>query len=109
MNKITTQRISKRKIVIFILFSSAIVSAIKQYLISNHNNYLIFKNVFYNTIEQKSLYACYPNLYLDHNHYGPVFSLFIAPFAVLIREDSFNLWLLGNKGSALCSVLPQIG
>src|SRR3712207_8981993 len=50
--------------------------------ISKHNNYLIFRYVFWHTIEQKPLYAAYDE-YWDTNHYGPFFSLVIAPFALL--------------------------
>ena len=74
--------LNNKKIILAIWILLATISAIKQYLIGNNNNYLIFKNVFNHTLEQKSLYATYPNLYFDHNHYGPVFSLFIAPFAL---------------------------
>ncbi len=39
------------------------------------NNYLIFKGVFFNTIDEKNLYLRYPELYSDMNHYG-VFSVY---------------------------------
>ncbi|MFK7030826.1 glycosyltransferase family 87 protein [Flavobacterium oreochromis] len=84
--------------VIWIIISA--ISAIKQFARGSYNNYLIFKNVFWHTLEKQSLYAEYPNLYFDHNHYGPVFSLFIAPFAVLpdaigiVLWNSFNAFLL---------------
>ena len=73
--------LKNRKLIIVIWLLITIVTAIKQFLIEKYNNYLIFKHVFYHTLEEKSLYATYPNLYFDHNHYGPIFSLFIAPFA----------------------------
>jgi hypothetical protein len=47
------------------------------------NNYLIFKNVFFNTIHQKNLFIHYPDLYFDLNHYGVFFSALIAPFAMM--------------------------
>lgn len=46
------------------------------------NNFLIFKYVFWHTWNQTSLYAPYAE-YFDTNHYGPFFSLIIAPFAVV--------------------------
>jgi hypothetical protein len=87
---------NNRKVIISIWVLLALVSAIKQYLRGNHNNYLIFKNVFYHTLEQKSLYATYPDLYFDHNHYGPIFSLFIAPFAILPDAVGMVLWCVFN-------------
>ena len=49
----------------------------------SHNNFLIFRGVFFHAWEQISLYAEYPGEYWDTNHYGPLFSLIIAPFAVV--------------------------
>ena len=88
--------LNNRKLIISIWILLAFVSAIKQYLRGNHNNYLIFKNVFHHTLEQKSLYATYPELYFDHNHYGPIFSLFIAPFAILPDAVGMVLWCVFN-------------
>ncbi len=58
------------------------------------NNYLIFKQVFWHTIEQVNLYAAYPDQYFDTNHYGPIFSLVIAPFAVLPDKLGIPLWTM---------------
>lgn len=46
------------------------------------NNFLIFKGVFWHTLGQLPLYVPYPQEYGDVNHYGPLFSLIIAPFAL---------------------------
>jgi hypothetical protein len=88
--------LNNKKIILTIWILLALISALKQYFISNDNNYLIFKNVFYHTLQQKSLFATYPNLYFDHNHYGPVFSLFIAPFALLPDGIGMVLWCVFN-------------
>lgn len=88
--------LNNKKIIQAIWILLALISALKQYFISNDNNYLIFKNVFYHTLQQKSLFATYPNLYFDHNHYGPVFSLFIAPFALLPDGIGMVLWCVFN-------------
>jgi len=74
----------------------AIVSSIKQFNIGKYNNYLIFKHVFYHTINKVSLYEAYPDLYFDHNHYGPVFSLIIAPFAIMPDALGMVLWSVFN-------------
>lgn len=56
------------------------------------NNFLIFKGVFWHTWQQTSLYAPYPDEYFDTNHYGPLFSLVIAPFAVVPHPLGLALW-----------------
>ena len=49
----------------------------------NFNNFLIYKFTFWHAVEQKSLYAAYPADHYDLNHYGPIFSLIMAPFAIV--------------------------
>ena len=75
-----------------------LLSAVKQLKIGNYNNYKIFKNVYFHTIEKLPLYKEYPLEYFDHNHYGPIFSLLIAPFAVLPDYLGIPLWGLFNAG-----------
>jgi len=60
------------------------------------NNYHIFKNVFFNTLQQKNLYTAYPALYFDLNHYGILFSLLITPFALLPDWVGCLLWCMAN-------------
>ncbi len=60
------------------------------------NNYLIFENTYFNLINEKSLYEAYPGIHDDANHYGPIFGLFIAPFAVLPKWLGFLLWNITN-------------
>lgn len=61
-----------------------------------YNNYLIFKNVFFNTLKERNLYSYYPDLYFDCNHYGVFFSLLIAPFAVMPDWLGIVLWNVAN-------------
>ncbi len=70
----------------------ALVMGVLKSFTSSCNNYLIFKYVFWHTIEQVNLYTAYPHQYLDTNHYGPIFSLIIAPFAVLPDKLGIPLW-----------------
>ena len=87
----------------------AAISGLKQYLrgISGYNNYLIFKNVFYHTYNQLNLYESYPTEYLDHNHYGPLFSLIIAPFAILPDYLGLIFWNIANA-VALAFAISQL-
>ncbi|MEJ5048770.1 glycosyltransferase family 87 protein [Chryseobacterium culicis] len=76
----------------------SVVTAISKYLRGDYaiNNYLIFKNVFFNTIHQKNLFIHYPNLYFDLNHYGVFFSALIAPFAMMPDWLGISLWNIAN-------------
>lgn len=60
----------------------------------SHNNFLIFRGVFWHTWQEVSLFAEYPAEYWDINHYGPLFSLVIAPFAVVPEWLGLVLWCL---------------
>ncbi|WP_288460980.1 glycosyltransferase family 87 protein [uncultured Chryseobacterium sp.] len=68
------------------------------------NNYLIFKNVFVNTFEQKNLYLQYPERYLDANHYGIFFSILIAPFALIPDWLGISLWNVANAAIFLFAI-----
>lgn len=68
------------------------------------NNYLIFKGVFFNTIDEKNLYLRYPELYSDMNHYGVFFSLLIAPFAVMPDWMGIALWNVANTAVFLYAI-----
>jgi hypothetical protein len=96
--------LKNRKIIIGLWLVVALVAAIKQFVIGKYNNYLIFKHVFFHTIEKKSLYGLYPESYFDHNHYGPIFSVFIAPFAVLPDAVGMPLWAVFNAAVLIYAI-----
>jgi len=58
------------------------------------NTYHIFRYVYIHAMKGLTLFGEYPGEYLDENHYGPFFSLFIAPLAVLPISIGYFLWLL---------------
>ena len=60
------------------------------------NNFLIYRGVFTHAIQQQNLYLSYPAEYADMNHYGPFFSIIIAPFALLPVFAGCFLWCLAN-------------
>lgn len=70
----------------------AVVAAVMK--MHSHNNFLIFRGVFWHTWQQTSLFAEYPQEYWDVNHYGPLFSMVIAPFAVVPEWVGLLLWCL---------------
>lgn len=60
------------------------------------NNFLIYRGVYEHSLQQVNLYLTYPAEYADSNHYGPLFSLLIAPFAWLPISIGCILWCMTN-------------
>ena len=58
----------------------------------SHNNFLVFRGSFWHAWQGLPLYAEYPQEYWDINHYGPLFSLLIAPFAVIPEWLGLLMW-----------------
>ncbi|WP_026315625.1 glycosyltransferase family 87 protein [Riemerella columbina] len=90
--------ISNPKYIFGIYLLTSIITALSKMGEGQHNNYLIFKNVFYNTLHRQNLYGLYPELYFDSNHYGIFFSWLIMPFALLPDVLGMPLWNLANAG-----------
>jgi hypothetical protein len=79
-------------------FGLSLITTVSELLrgVRNANNYQIFKNVFYHTLAQTNLFAPYPDAHFDTNHYGIVFSLFIAPFALMPDWLGCFCWCMSN-------------
>lgn len=75
-------------------FLIALIAGVKHATRGVFNDYLIYKSVFYHTIEQVNLYLYYPELNGDCNHYGPIFSLIFAPFALMPDSVGTIFWEL---------------
>ena len=58
----------------------------------SHNNFLVFRGSFWHAWQGLPLYTEYPQEYWDINHYGPLFSLVIAPFAVVPEWLGLLMW-----------------
>ena len=58
----------------------------------SHNNFLVFRGSFWHAWQGLPLYAEYPQEYWDINHYGPLFSLLISPFAVVPEWLGLLMW-----------------
>jgi hypothetical protein len=82
----------------------SVIAALKQYATDRFNNYKIFQYVYYHTVDGVSLYAEYPQEYFDHNHYGPLFSVIIMPFALLPDVLGMSLWNFTNATFLLFAV-----
>lgn len=69
------------------------------------NVFRIYRQVFYHLTDLKSLYAYYPEEYADHNLYGPVFGIVIAPFALLPKFWGLLSWLLALGTTLYVTIL----
>ncbi|WP_099464709.1 glycosyltransferase family 87 protein [Parabacteroides provencensis] len=76
--------------------ASAVLFAAAKLLIGKYNNYKIFENVFHHAVNGLPLYLEYPAEYYDVNHYGPFFSLVIAPFTLLPDWLGMVFWIVAN-------------
>lgn len=74
---------------------------------SKMNNFLIYRQVFWHLIDLKSLYAYYPDEYHDHNLYGPLFSIVIAPFALMPKFIGLLTWLLALGATLYAAVMKM--
>lgn len=87
------QRFFQKEIYIFLLWVILpIILWLFEFLKGRHNNYKIFKHVFWNTLQEQNLYVPYAQHYHDVNHYGPFFSVLMAPFAMLPDIAGGLLW-----------------
>lgn len=68
------------------------------------NNYLIFRTSYYHFKDHVNLYLRYPAEYYDVFIYGPAFTLFIAPLALLPEGPGFFIWELGNAAAFLLAI-----
>ena len=99
MHKIKTLLFNK-PVILTLWFGLSLFAVVKGIFIYsgsktvNYNNYIIYKHNFLNLIHQQSLFGPEPQYYFDLNHYGPVFGLIIAPFALLPDEIGVVLWVL---------------
>ena len=99
-------RIARFKISLASLFwfALSLIAVFIQIKKNSFNNYLIYKGVFWHSLHEVNLYSLYPNEYFDCNHYGIVFSIIIAPFALLPDVLGCILWGLANTISLFLAI-----
>jgi len=73
-----------------------LISWLKYSFGNTANNFLIFRQVFWHTLEKLPLYTEYVTEYKDVNHYGVFFSMIIAPFAAMPQWLGLLLWLMAS-------------
>lgn len=82
-----------RRTILWLWIALSVIAAVLKYNRTD-NNYRIFRGVFWHTLQGTSLYAEYPLEYYDVNHYGPFFSLVIAPFALTPIPLGLVFWCI---------------
>ena len=82
-----------RRTILWLWIALSVIAAVLKYNRTD-NNYRIFRGVFWHTLQGTSLYAEYPLEYYDLNHYGPFFSLVIAPFALMPIPLGLVFWCI---------------
>jgi hypothetical protein len=85
-----------KKLAITLWFGLSIIAVLLDFVQYKINNYIIFKYSFLHVQQHVNLYLQYPQQYTDVFLYGPVFSVLIAPFAVLPDWLGITLWVLFN-------------
>ena len=89
------KKLAEKRTLLFIWALIAIIAALAKMKPHAHNNYNIFRHVYYNTLNLQNLYLpSSDGSYDDLNHYGPFFSLIIAPFAICPTWLGLILWCL---------------
>ncbi|MDR3694889.1 glycosyltransferase family 87 protein [Mucilaginibacter sp.] len=83
--------------VLTLYFGLSIFAVVKSVILHHiHNNYFVYKFGFVNTIHLHTVFGPQPEHYTDLYHYGPIFALLMAPFALLPDSLGVILWVLFN-------------
>jgi hypothetical protein len=83
--------------VLIVYFGLSLFAVVKSVMVNHiHNNYFVYKYGFLNTIHQQTVFGPQPLHYQDLYHYGPVFALLMAPFALLPDGAGVILWVMFN-------------
>ncbi|WP_295675452.1 glycosyltransferase family 87 protein [uncultured Mucilaginibacter sp.] len=83
--------------VLTLYFGLSLFAVVKSVIVHHiHNNYFVYKFGFINTIHLHTVFGPQPAHYNDLYHYGPVFALLMAPFALLPDSLGVILWVMFN-------------
>jgi hypothetical protein len=92
-----TKLITNKPFVVTLYFGLSLFAVVKSVVLNHiHNNYFVYKYNFINVIHQHTIFGSQPEHFSDLNHYGPVFAILMAPFALLPDGLGVILWVLFN-------------
>src|SRR5713226_6597867 len=96
MSKLT-KLVYNKPLVLTLYFGLSLFAVVKSVILNHvHNNYFVYKYGFLNVIHQLPSFGPQPQHYNDLYHYGPVFALLMAPFALLPDGIGVILWVMFN-------------
>lgn len=96
MTKLSKLIINK-PFVFALYFGLSLFAVVKSVILDHiHNNYFVYKYNFINVIHQHTIFGFQPAHFSDLNHYGPLFALLMAPFALLPDGLGVILWVFFN-------------
>jgi len=88
---------TNKPFVLTLYFGLSLFAVVKSVIVGHiHNNYFVYKYQFINVIHQHTIFGYQPQYFQDLNHYGPVFALLMAPFALLPDGLGVILWVMFN-------------
>jgi hypothetical protein len=89
--------VTNKPFVLTLYFGLSLFAVVKSVILGHiHNNYFVYKYQFINVIHQHTIFGYQPQYFQDLNHYGPVFALLMAPFALLPDGMGVILWVMFN-------------
>jgi hypothetical protein len=89
--------VTNKPFVLTLYFGLSLFAVVKSVFVNHiHNNYFVYKYGFINVIHQHTTFGPQPEHFNDLYHYGPVFALVMAPFAVLPDGLGVILWVMFN-------------
>jgi len=89
--------ITNKPFVFAVYFGLSLFAVVKSVILNHiHNNYFVYKYGFVNVIHQHTTFGAQPQHFQDLYHYGPVFALLMAPFALLPDGIGVILWVFFN-------------
>ncbi|MDP9048608.1 MAG: DUF2029 domain-containing protein [Bacteroidota bacterium] len=89
--------VTNKPFVLTLYFGLSLFAVVKSVIVNHiHNNYFVYKYGFINVVHQHTTFGGQPEHFQDLYHYGPVFALVMAPFAMLPDGLGVILWVMFN-------------
>ncbi|HTD97969.1 MAG TPA: glycosyltransferase family 87 protein [Mucilaginibacter sp.] len=89
--------VSNKPFVFTLYFGLSFFAVVKSVILHHiQNNYFVYKYNFINVIHQHTIFGPQPQNFQDLNHYGPIFAILMAPFALLPDGAGVILWVMFN-------------
>ncbi|HZY35787.1 MAG TPA: glycosyltransferase family 87 protein [Mucilaginibacter sp.] len=83
--------------VLIAYFGLSLFAVVKSVIVNHiHDNYFVYKYAFLDIIHRQTPFGPVRGALHDQYHYGPVFSILMAPFALLPDGPGVILWVMFN-------------